>query len=220
MTCQRRKVVSYASGPYYRAGQARLLASLARWNIASHHACDADRFTPHHVVPYYFKAEIVHEASLEADSLLWLDASAVVNGPLDPLFEIVEQQGYLLFDNGWRNSTWCSDRSLAAFGFTRDEAEGQPQVFGALTGYSCHHPLGRWLIDEYLRHKDLFRGRHDNRDHTESQDPRCLGHRHDQSVLALVAAKYRYQLLPFEKWVTYDNASPHHLVNIRRRDMP
>jgi len=50
------------------------------------------------------------------------------------------------------------------------------------------HRLGNWATDT-----GLFKGKWHNRDRTESQDPRCEGHRHDQTCAELVARELGLQ---------------------------
>jgi hypothetical protein len=189
----KRIVVSYASGSYL-AGQTRLLQSLDSLSIPyrAHYEQKSGqngKYTPHAEIPYYFKAEMMAEVANETETILWCDASVFATGigNLDPLFERIETHGYLLPWSGWTNDKWCNDRSLAAFGFTRDQAAIQRHVMGDVYGFATSHPIGKMLIKEHLHHRDLFGGQHHNVTQSESADPRCLGHRHDQSVLSLLA---------------------------------
>jgi len=216
----RRLVVSYASGPYL-AGQTRLLQSLDGLSIhyKAHYeqrSGQSGKYTPHSEIPYFFKAEMMAEASNSAEIVLWCDASVFATGAgnLDPLFEHVEHHGYLLPWSGWNNAEWCNDRSLAAFGFTRDQAVDQRHVMGAVYGFSTSHPIGKMLVEEHLRHRDLFSGQHDNLAQSESTDSRCRGHRHDQSVLSLLAHFHRLEVYcPPPNWIHYGK-DPSSLLNI------
>lgn len=212
--------VSYASGRF-RPGLKRLIATLERvgapcfWHSEERSGQDG-KFTPHEDIPYFFKVEMMELASRTADVLLWLDSSifATGAGPLDPLFEHIEKHGHLFLHNGWQNSLWCNDRSLEAFNFTRDEAESQPSVMGGAFGLSTSHPMGKDLLKMLRTHKLLFRGRYSNETRSESADPRCLGHRHDQSVMSLIAARHGYDVMKGgAKWICYDKR-PDYLLNI------
>lgn len=183
-------VVNFATDAYLPV-QERLRASCER--VGQEVACyrPGPGFTPHSETPYFFKVESLRRASSASDLLLWLDASIVLTGkPLDTVFEHVSREGYAMIHHGWNNAQWCNDRSLASFGFTRDQAERQQHISCLFLGLNLKHPLGRLILDEAERHRGDFTGQWDNSRRTESQDPRCLGHRHDQSVFSLVAARH------------------------------
>lgn len=215
-----RTAVSYASGRF-RPGLKRLIASLKSvgttcfWRSEEQSGQDGT-LTRHEDIPYFFKVEMLELASQTSDIMLWLDASifATGAGPLDPLFEHIEKNGYLLMRNGWKNSLWCNDRSLEAFNFTRDEAESQPSAMGGAFGICTSHPKGKQLLRKLRNHRLLFRGQYSNMSRSESADPRCLGHRHDQSVMSLIAARHRYEIINQPgKWICYDK-KPDFLLNI------
>ena len=164
--------------------------------------------------PLAAKPEIMQAAAKPNQALLWLDASVVVNGSLEPVFYHIEQHGYLLLDGGWNNAQWSNDRSLAAFGYDRDEAEKQPQAMAGVFGISTYHPWRRLLLKEWHRQKKLFAGAHANDRQSESRDPRCLGHRHDQTVLSLIAARNGCEIIhPPQEWFCY-GINPDCLLNI------
>src|SRR5271157_758657 len=186
-----RLIVSYADGKYV-PGQRRLIASCETLGLPIRCYGESHRFTPQSDFPYYFKIDCLLDAAQQASTLLWADSSVLATGKgsANPIFDHIEQHGYLLECEDWTNAQWCNDASLQAFGFTRDEATRQRQVRGFFWGVSMHHPTGKLLIDEMIAYKPFFKGRHVNVDGSESQDPRCLGHRHDQSILTLLVAKH------------------------------
>jgi hypothetical protein len=214
-----RLAVSYASDRYL-AGQTRLLLSLEKLSIPCHafyeqKSGQSGKFTPHSEIPYYFKAEIMAKTARYAETILWCDASIFATGAsLDPIFQHIERHGYLLPWGGFKNSEWCNDRSLRAFGFTRDQAESQRHIMGALYGVRTDHPLGKLILEEHLRHRDLFCGQHDNLTKSESSDPRCHGHRHDQSVLSLIAYEHDLEISDCPaSWIHYGE-DPSAILNI------
>lgn len=187
----RNLVVTYADGRF-AAGGKRLADSCRRLGQPIVCYGEGDGFTSHVGFPYYFKVDALLAASRLAELLIWADASVLAtgDGPLTPIFEHIGREGYWLQNNGCTNAEWCSDASLADFGFARDEAGGQCQVDAACYGIAPGHPAGRLILDDLVGHRELFRGSRNNDRQTESRDSRCLGHRHDQSVLSLIAAKY------------------------------
>jgi hypothetical protein len=213
-----RLIVNYATGGFVR-GQERLVASCLPLNQPVACYGIANSFLSHTLFPYGFKVEAMRKASLDhnASTLLWCDASvyATGKGSLAPVFEHIERDGYYLQNQGWNNAQWCHDKALEAFGFTRDEAEKQCQVLGGFWGVSLSHKMGRFLLSEIERHQYLFFGAWNNNARTESADSRCLGHRHDQSVMSLLAAKHQLKtFLPEDNgWCQYGR-NPQFLFNI------
>ena len=211
-----RLVVTYADGSFV-AGRNRLVDSCRR--VGQPIVCygDDDNFTPHSDFPYYFKVDALLAASRQAEILMWADSSvfATEKGSLIPIFEHIEREGYWLQQNGCTNAEWCNDASLAGFGFSRDEAGKQCQVDAACYGIAPRHPTGRLILDELVSHQALFRGSWDNDRRSESPDARCRGHRHDQSVLSLIAAKYHLSIpLPeAHGWYRW-GLDPNYLLNL------
>lgn len=209
-------IVNYADGGFI-PGQIRLTRTCSALGHTVVCYGKKDGFTPHGDYPYYFKVDALVAASRKASVLLWADASvwATGKGSLDPIFERIESEGYYLSNNGFRNHEWCNDASLAAFGYTRDDAEKQCQVAGGIYGINVNHPTGKLILAELIKHKPLFKGSPTNDRKTESQDCRCKGHRHDQSVLSLIAAKYSLRTpWPDEQKGWYYGTNPDYLLNI------
>jgi hypothetical protein len=206
-----RLIVNFATGRFL-PGQARLVAICHKINqpIATYGA--ADDFE-HDEAPYYFKAQAMARSATQASTLLWVDASIYPVLPMGPLFELIERNGYFLLENGYNNGQWCNDASLSYFGYSRDVAWKQPQVMGGLWGVSMKHPTGKLLLNTLIELKSLFRGKWSNNDKTESQDSRCQGHRHDQSVLSLFAAKHQLTVSRNAGWFFYGQ-NPKFMFNL------
>lgn len=185
-------------GSWYPQGQARLARAASRFGFPLAQATQYPAGCPtHEEHPYAFKAVAMTRAIGLADHLLWLDSSCDVQHPLEPIFDIIRDQGYFLLANdGWNNAQWCNDRSLAAFGYTRDQAEKQTHLTSMCCGFSMTHPIGRELLTRWIGNVSLYRGGWFNPKGVESKDPRCLGHRHDQSVLSLLAAQMQLRSIP------------------------
>jgi hypothetical protein len=189
-------LVNYADGGY-RSFQSRLMRKCQEVRQRCLLFDESHGFVSHDVIPYAFKVESMRRALHLTDTVLWVDAPVYPSGflGLESLFEHIKAKGYLFKDSGFRNSAWCNDRSLAAFGFTRDEAEQQKHVETCILGVSVSHPMGRLVWNEFSGNTDLFKGSWINSNERESRDIRCQGHRHDQSVISLIAAKYHLEVL-------------------------
>lgn len=119
-----RAVVCFANGSYLR-GQTRLKESITDCEVLtfSHYA---EIGSPtHQRNPYAFKLYAIMAArKMGYKQILYLDASVFAIKPLAPLFDIIEKEGYLMQNSGWKVSQWSNDNCLAYFGITREEAEG------------------------------------------------------------------------------------------------
>jgi len=174
----------------------------------------------HMDVPFAFKPYCLEEArEYGAKLLLWLDSSCVAVRPLEPIFEQIERDGYILFTNGRRRvGEWASDEALGALGLSRDQAMEIAEVNAAVIGLSTSSPLANSFLERWHQaaHEELaFRGVSDqlrdqedyqdvkgNRNARVSSDPRVRGHRHDQTVAGVLAARLGMRLSSEGLWVS------------------
>ena len=171
-------------------------------------------------VPFAFKPYSLAQArEYGAKVLLWLDSSCVAVRPLEPIFEQIERDGYILFTNGRRRvGEWASDAALGTLGLSRDQAMQMPEVNAVVIGLNTSSPLANSFLEMWHRaaHEELaFRGVSDqlrdqkgyedvkgNRGARVSSDPRVRGHRHDQTVAGVLAARLGMRLSSEGLWVS------------------
>lgn len=212
-----RAILNVATGRFAPI-QARLESSLSRCDHRSGHLFWRDGLpmgSPTHAdVPFGFKAFAI-ERAIECgfSRVLWLDAPVIALRPLEPLWELIETQGYWFsanptYDNPagplWNCGQWTCDDALAPLGITREEAFDIPQVIGGAFGLNLKHPAGAALFAEYLRLAQdgaAFRGPIANSRGEASSDPRVLGHRHDQTVASVIAHRLGVKLTRPPAWV-------------------
>jgi len=174
----------------------------------------------HMDVPFAFKPYCLEEArEYGGKLLLWLDSSCVAVRPLEPIFDQIERDGYILFRNGRRRvGEWASDEALDTLGLSRDQAMEMPEVNAAVVGLNTSSPVSNSFLERWRRaaQKELaFRGvgdrlrdRNDyedvkrNRGARVSSDPRVRGHRHDQTVAGVLAARLGMKLSSEGLWVS------------------
>ena len=145
-----------------------------------------------------------------AGAALWLDSSCVAIRSLDPIFEAIEENGYVLFRNGsYRLGEWASDHTLSEYGLPRDPGSGAPRgmphdradVWALGCGFRPRVG-GRKVRDETafrgipepLRNWDDYEDVKWNRAGCVSADPRVHGHRHDQTVAGILADRLQMEL--------------------------
>lgn len=129
-----------------------------------------------------------------ADIVLWLDASFWPVAHIQPLIDHITKHGYYLCRNGNKVGQWASDRCLEKMCYSRDHAMFVEEVSSGCVGFerACG-AVDRWCAWSAVRNGALVAGYHTNgpedgkRTGFVSADPRVLGHRHDQTILSLVA---------------------------------
>lgn len=186
-------VVCFANGRYKQLGE-RMKYSIHYWNpeIPVFLFDDFSQInSPTQAEdPYAFKIhaiETVHNKGF--DIVLWCDSVLQLTQPLDGLIEEVEQVGVYLAEDGWKTGMFANDKALNYYNLTRDEAMKMPSIWACFMGFDFRKPVTQFFINKWKEalHAGLFRGLHHNHHKTESEDPRCKGHRHDQTCAELVA---------------------------------
>ena len=150
----------------------------------------------------------------DVDIALLLDAAFFPIQHIQPLIEHIAQHGYYLCKNGYKVGQWASDRCLAAIDCGREHAMGLEECSSYAVGINVHHELAmrlahlwaEWCIAETIvgHHTSLSNPNGRNRGPV-SDDPRVMGHRHDQTVLSILAN--RLGLLDWcerPRFTTYD----------------
>lgn len=217
-----RCVVNYASGRYV-TGQLRLRSAM---NGSNNFLGWSDSLPPgsppHAIYPYAFKAFAL-KAAVEAghDVLMWMDACIVPQGSLEPLWERIESRGAWISKNGWINGQWCADPFYLYAGVTREQNWNIQHVVATAFGLDLRTSIGRAIYDEYLRlcQTPAIQGPWCNRNHPQHVDapressgciwcdpcgpPEVIGHRHDQSILSVLAWKHKVELTEPPAWFAY-----------------
>lgn len=206
-------IVSFADGKYVWYGQ-RLAQTIEKHNPGMA-VFVFDNFTeigsPHQTEhPYAFKVYAIEAVRKKGyDIVLWCDSILQLLRPLDTLIPEVEQLGVYLQEDGWKSGQFANDNCLRYFGVTRDEAMNISSVWACFMGVDFRKPVTSTFFQKW---KDacsagVFQGFWNNGGFTESQDPRCKGHRHDQSCAELIAHQMK---LPLGKPVLHpDPKYPH-----------
>lgn len=205
-----RLVLNVATGPYV-AGQRRLKRALSNhaenWTPGLYWADEMPPGSPnHHRMPYAFKAWAIEAARLhEADLVLWADACIVPIRSMEPLWDLIDRQGYWFSRNGWQNGQWCSDAALPLLGITREESFQQEHVVATTFGLNLRSEIGATFASEYLRlaQNGSFCGPWVNNAGEASADPRVRGHRHDQAAASVIVHRLGMILTNSPQWFAY-----------------
>lgn len=196
------KAIVNLSTDKYRRGQQRLAKSLDG-NTKAHffaYKRESEVGAESHVQnKYSFKPlcfKLLHEAGF--DQILWLDASMMVIKNLDPIFDIIDRQGYFFQDSGWMNSRWTNRNAKEYFG--TDEGE---MISSGVLGINFNTVIGRTFFDMWLKAAEdgIFNGSHDD-------------HRHDQTCASIIAHKLGMKITPNNSFWNYGKEPWHENILI------
>lgn len=190
----RTAIINY-SDPQFKAGQDRLKNSLTehgfKGDVLLYDNVNQLGCKPHVLVPYQFKVYAMNRAFIEGyDLILYCDASIWAIKNIDSVFKYIEDNGHLLEYCGYSLGQYCSDHALYEFGLTRDEAFNIQLHSAGFTGLNLRNQTSEEFLRQWFyfaAHEKTFVGDWNNNNKQVSKDPRCLGHRHDQSVASFVA---------------------------------
>lgn len=196
----KRCIVNVALGSGYVKRQKQLEKTAYRHGCAEDLVLFSDVYPPgsppHGDVPYAFKAYALEEVMRRGyELLLWCDASMQFVRSPDDVFEAIEKQGHYSILAGFNVGQWCTDSALENLEITRDEAFEIPLLVGGFFGVDLRSDVGIAFMDWFGKHarNGSFVGAWTNERKQVSQDPRVLGHRHDQTILSVFVWKYGLQ---------------------------
>lgn len=163
---------------------------------------------PHLEDNYAFKIRCTEIAAQNYTQILWLDASCFAIKNVQPIFEEMAETGFIFQDSGHSVGTWTNDRTLKYFGVSRDEAMNLRLMGNAgFLGIDLSHKTAKQFLKKYSAAMEagLFNGKWTNDEHTESEDDRCKGHRHDISVASLILHQLGVldQMKRGDEWLQY-----------------
>lgn len=159
--------------------------------------------------PYAFKVyAIQHVRSLGYEVIFWCDSVIRMIKPIAPLVSKVREQGVYLQADGHKVGTWANDKALQYFGVSRDDAMNLSSIYACILLFDFAHPTAQEFFTKWKRACDdgIFRGSWVNATHSESQDDRCKGHRHDQTCAELLAHAMGIRLNP--RMLSHDTTDP------------
>ena len=194
--------VNFSNGVYIN-GQKDLVNSLKKYSeydILTFTKFEEIGSPTHKDSPYEFKLYSIKKAKeLGYEIVIWIDASMRLIRPIDSLIPKVKELGIYLQQDGWALGQWANDKALEYFGVSRDEAMKIPNVYACIIIFDFTNEISSIFLDELFKcaSAGLFKGQWNNKNKTESQDERCLGHRHDQTCIELIANKLGIQKHPF-----------------------
>jgi len=157
--------------------------------------------------PYAFKIYAWYEAIRQGYThILWLDSSCFAIKNTKPIFDKIDQQGYIMQEAGHLAGTWTNDNALTYFGISRDQAMTMPCYGNAgFLGLKINEPWPNHFFTTWAHSMDagMFKGNWTNEDHSQSPDERCKGHRHDMSCGSIIANDLGMKYESGQSWLQY-----------------
>ena len=206
-------VVNVANGEWYAAGQARMVASLRAHGYRGETLLWRDALPPgcptHEITPYAFKVWAIQHARAQGfQRVAWLDSSIVAVNSLTPIANWLRTQPVFIHAQpATMVGNWASDDSIQWLRIEREQAMlihslDASVLFFDFTRPSASRVFERWHAAALAG--TPFRGSHRNDLGQVSADPRVLGHRHDQTILSIIAWQ---EGLPAYQW--FDSITRH-----------
>lgn len=206
----KRCIINVAVGQWYPCGQDRLKQSLLDHKFQGSFFGWRNEYPPgsppHEEIPDAFKSYAFQFALQQGcTTILWLDASCWAIRPLEPMFEAIEQEGHLFFNNGWNIGQWCKDSALTTLHLERESSFSLPDLTGMCIGIDYTNARSKAWLDEFVtvcQDRVTLPGPFPRCNPGEiSSDPRVLGHAHEQTVAGALAHYHKMPFTPQPKWL-------------------
>lgn len=164
---------------------------------------------PHEENPYAFKVYAIDMVrQMGYDYILWLDSSVYAIKDVQPVFDIIARDGYLMQDSGHVVGHWCNDGTLEYFRLSREMAMSKP-MYGnagmlgldfttALSFGDKKKPYSWFMIWKQTMERGFFKGSWGN-------------HRHDMTCGSIIANELGMKYIPGDQILQY--AGPDDPVN-------
>ena len=207
-------IVCAGIGGWYPKGVARLENSLVHHGFAGRTMFWKDEYPygspTHQDNPYAFKIfEFEAAMNTGANVILHLDASFWCIKNPHRLFDLISDNGVIGFRTGYNMAQTASDAALQWAGFTRDEAEALPEIASGMVGLRMDNPMGAEVFRLWKEGMELGLFRNNRlHDLNDSQDPRFLHARQDQTIYSLAIHKVGLNVNDEDIVAYYNNGKP------------
>lgn len=212
----KRCIINVAVGMWYPRGHDRLKQSLQdvgfKGDFFGWRECYPPGSPTHQEIPDAFKSyAFQHVWGMGYDTILWLDASCWAVKPLEPLFDAIERDGHVFLYNGYNVGMWCKDSALKTLHLDRETSFKIPDLNGMFLGVHTGNSRSEAWLNEFIKISQdgvTLPGPFPKAKPGEiSNDPRVIGHAHEQTVASALAHHYKMELTRPPKWlqVLYPN---------------
>ena len=183
---------------WYQRGQDRLVASVQdKMPIIAYKGFPNAKF---YRKKYNIKPSSIFQAN--EPKFFWMDSSVYLHGDPSIVVAKAEEDGYYFMTNGGFNAAQeCCDKCLEYFKITRDEAEKIPMCSSGFFALDTErHPE---ILEEWYDSCAAGAWEGSRLHGGQSDDPRFLHHRQDQSALSVLIHKHGYKMWDLGLDVSY-----------------
>lgn len=144
--------------------------------------------------PYAFKVYAFRAALKQGfRKILYVDSSVFAVAPVQPIFDLIDRDGYIMQEAGHYVRHWCNDEALVGMGLSRADL-GDWLMYGnaGMLGLDFENPLAqefffRWSL---AMERGLFKGSWSN-------------HRHDMTLGSIIANQLGVKYQPGDQFLQY-----------------
>lgn len=176
----------------YTEKLAGLEASLQHWPYDTRiYKSYPDYCTPHNVIPYKFKFDLIQRARGDGyNRIVWVDSSLRI---LQDPVQLIGDEGVFMFDNiGHPLWKYISDKALSNLGISEAQLKDIPQTWGGALGFDFTRDKAGEIFAEIVRQSTMG-----SFEDSGSKRPGFVSHRHDQACISGILWKADYKLLPY-----------------------
>lgn len=169
-----------------------LEASLHNWPYDTRlYKSYPDYCTPHNVIPYRFKFDLIRQARNDGyNRVVWLDSS--IRLLQDPV-ELFGEHGIIAFDNlGHPLAKYISDLAVKNLSITEAQLKDIPQTWGGAIGFDFTRDKACQIFEDICAQATMG-----SFEDGGSKRKDFVAHRHDQAVMSGIFWKHEYELLPY-----------------------
>jgi hypothetical protein len=177
---------------WYHKGQQRLLESLKKFDLTDTDLLFTKLEKPKFDSPYEDKLIAIEAAWRKGyNNIIYLDCSITAIRDLADIWKEIETNGYYLYKTGFNLAQTANDNCLNFFYITRDAAEKMQEAATNVVGINQDNKKFFNKIYDAVRYNAVkgVKWPTPQQRKAESNDPRFLFHRQDQTVISLAAAQ-------------------------------
>lgn len=154
----------------------------------------------HEAIPYAFKPYAIQKIkNLGYSKILWADSPVYPIKEINNVLNELNNNGILLIDNvGWSISSYTNINCLNILGMDLETANKAPMVMACFMAFDFENELTCKIFNEYLNHVN-----------TGAYNGEWSNHRHDQSVISILAFQNNIKLKHPKNILCYANEQHH-----------
>lgn len=151
---------------------------------------------------FAWKPLFLLHAAKYGETIFYLDSGGMFFGSILPIFEYIERAGiWLSLDTDHKNREWTHPECVNIMKATDEELNAN-QLLAGVTGYNKNDTNALKFLNDALsfaKIKNCITGLH----YSENYGPGVRGHRHDQSIMSILAKRYKLPTVAKNKFLEW-----------------